>query len=102
MRRWFWRCAAAEPIPGFVRKSDGLELATSETGNPAGPAILVLHGFSQSALCWRGEIGDPALAAAIPAAVASLYQGIGHAPFVEDRPRFNRELAAFTFCCQHG
>jgi non-heme chloroperoxidase len=26
----------------------------------------------------------------------SIYEGIGHAPFYEDAPRFNSELAAFV------
>jgi pimeloyl-ACP methyl ester carboxylesterase len=32
-------------------------------------------------------------AATVPGARLSLYEGIGHAPFWEDAPRFNRELA---------
>lgn len=35
----------------------------------------------------------------IPGAELSLYHGIGHMPFVEDVPRFNRELAAFVTRC---
>ena len=30
----------------------------------------------------------------------SVYQGIGHAPFFEDAPRFNAELAAFVRSAQ--
>ena len=63
MHLWFWRCAVAEPSVGFVRTTDGLDLATYETGNPAGPAILFLHGFSQSDLCWQGQMDNAALAA---------------------------------------
>jgi pimeloyl-ACP methyl ester carboxylesterase len=33
---------------------------------------------------------------AIPGARLSLYDGIGHAPFWEDAPRFNDELASFV------
>ena len=32
----------------------------------------------------------------VPGAELSLYEGIGHSPFVEDKPRFERELAAFV------
>ena len=32
----------------------------------------------------------------IPGARLSVYPGIGHAPFYEDAPRFNTELAAFV------
>ena len=35
----------------------------------------------------------------IPGAMLSLYLGIGHMPFAEDVPRFNRELAAFVIRC---
>ena len=35
-------------------------------------------------------------ASAVPHAQLSLYDGIGHCPFAEDAPRFNRELAAFV------
>jgi pimeloyl-ACP methyl ester carboxylesterase len=35
-------------------------------------------------------------ASRIPGAVLSLYDGIGHCPFAEDAPRFNRELASFA------
>ena len=31
-----------------------------------------------------------------PTAEVSWYKGIGHAPFLEDPERFNRELADFT------
>ena len=40
---------------------DGLALAAYEAGNPAGPEILFIHGFSQCALCWAGQFEDPAL-----------------------------------------
>jgi pimeloyl-ACP methyl ester carboxylesterase len=35
-------------------------------------------------------------ASAVPGAKLSLYDGVGHAPFWEDAPRFNRELAQFV------
>ena len=34
-----------------------------------------------------------------PGAPLSIYPGVGHSPFYEDAPRFNRELAAFTARC---
>jgi non-heme chloroperoxidase len=34
-----------------------------------------------------------------PGSTLSVYDGIGHAPFVEDAPRFNAELAAFARRC---
>ena len=51
---------------------------------------LVTHGDRDALLA-------PAMArytaATVPGARLSLYEGIGHAPFWEDAPRFNRELA---------
>jgi non-heme chloroperoxidase len=41
-------------------------------------------------------------AAAIPGARLSLYDGIGHAPFWEDTPRFNAELAEFVRAANGG
>jgi pimeloyl-ACP methyl ester carboxylesterase len=35
-------------------------------------------------------------AAAVPQGRLSIYEGIGHTPFFEDAPRFNRELADFV------
>jgi pimeloyl-ACP methyl ester carboxylesterase len=63
MRRWFWQCAMPDLRLQTVRSPDGLDLAVYETGNPDGPPILFLHGFSQSALCWQGQLQDDALAA---------------------------------------
>ena len=40
-------------------------------------------------------MGDFIVATA-PGAVASRYAGVGHAPFIEDAPRFNRELAGLA------
>ena len=46
-----------------VTSADGTRLAVYEGGNPDGPPILFLHGFSQASLCWQGQFDDPALAA---------------------------------------
>jgi non-heme chloroperoxidase len=55
--------------------------------------VLVTHGtHDQLILPGMGEF----TAAAVPNARLSIYDGIGHAPFFEDAPRFNRELAAFV------
>ena len=32
---------------------DGVAISVVESGNPDGPAVLLVHGFSQSALAWR-------------------------------------------------
>lgn len=36
----------------------------------------------------------------VPGAKLSVYTGIGHLPFWEDAPRFNRELAEFVNAAQ--
>lgn len=54
---------------------------------------LVVHGDRDSIVLV--ESGRDA-ASAVPGAKLSVYEGIGHAPFIEDTPRFNRELAAFV------
>jgi pimeloyl-ACP methyl ester carboxylesterase len=42
---------------------DGVPLVAAEAGNPGGPPILLLHGYSQSHLSWLAQIRDPGLAA---------------------------------------
>lgn len=55
--------------------------------------VLITHGE-------RDAIVRPAVAEqhakAMPHAQKSLYPNVGHAPFWEDAPRFNRELRAFA------
>jgi non-heme chloroperoxidase len=55
--------------------------------------LLVTHGREDSVVL-------PAMAehilATCPTAEASWYDGVGHAPFLEEPERFNRELAALT------
>jgi pimeloyl-ACP methyl ester carboxylesterase len=46
-----------------VTTADGLTLAAQEWGNPAGPAILFIHGFNQCHLSWARQVGDETLAA---------------------------------------
>jgi non-heme chloroperoxidase len=58
--------ADARAVPGgltfhLVRSADGLPLNVVEAGNPAGPPLLFLHGFSQSYLSWLGQLGDSQL-----------------------------------------
>lgn len=55
--------------------------------------VLVTHGADDAvSLAARSHFA----ADAIPGAELSIYEGIGHAPFWEDAPRFNRELAQFV------
>lgn len=55
--------------------------------------VLVTHGArDRVSRLARSEF----TAQAVPGAELSVYEGVGHAPFWEDAPRFNRELAAFV------
>jgi pimeloyl-ACP methyl ester carboxylesterase len=49
-------------IPRDIRSSDGLVLAGYESGNPQGPEILFIHGFSQCSLAWENQFSSRALA----------------------------------------
>jgi non-heme chloroperoxidase len=41
--------------PVNVKTPDGLTISAQEWGNPAGPEILFIHGFSQSHLSWARQ-----------------------------------------------
>lgn len=51
---------APAPPPEFkaisVKTPDGLAIAAQEWGNPNGPEILFIHGFSQSYLSWTKQV----------------------------------------------
>ena len=42
--------------PITVNTPDGLTISAQEWGNPAGPEILFIHGFSQSHLSWMRQV----------------------------------------------
>jgi non-heme chloroperoxidase len=42
--------------PLVVRVLDGVTIAAQEWGNPSGPEILLIHGFSQASLSWRRQV----------------------------------------------
>ena len=42
--------------PIAVTTPDGLTISAQEWGNPAGPEILFIHGFSQSYLSWMRQV----------------------------------------------
>ena len=67
--------------------SDGALLPTIDV------PVLVTQG-DEDLLVSKG-LGE-LTAALVPGAKLSMYQGIGHTPFVEDAARFNRELAEFV------
>ncbi|MBV9537705.1 MAG: alpha/beta hydrolase [Acidisphaera sp.] len=41
------------------RTPDGVEIAAQEAGNPAGPEIVLIHGFSQCHLSFSHQIASP-------------------------------------------
>lgn len=55
--------------------------------------VLVAHGEKDAIVLAASAAFT---ASAVPGARLSLYEGIGHAPHIEDAGRFNRELAAFV------
>ena len=42
--------------PITVKTPDGLTISAQEWGNPAGPEILFIHGFSQSNMSWMRQV----------------------------------------------
>src|SRR6516165_857422 len=54
--------AAASPAqekkykPLVVRAPDGVTIAAQEWGNPSGPEVLFIHGFSQASLSWQRQV----------------------------------------------
>jgi non-heme chloroperoxidase len=42
--------------PLVVRAPDGVTIAAQAWGNPAGPEILFIHGFSQASLSWQRQV----------------------------------------------
>src|ERR1700692_4558596 len=44
--------------PIIVKTPDGLTISAQEWGNPNGPEILFIHGFSQSHLSWMRQVAS--------------------------------------------
>jgi len=81
-------------VPPVVRANlGGRALDATEVMSKLKIPVLVTHGDKDR----NSKIGTAEYTArTIPGAKLSVYQGIGHAPFYEDAPRFNSELAAFV------
>ncbi|MGH2395159.1 MAG: alpha/beta fold hydrolase, partial [Candidatus Limnocylindria bacterium] len=45
--------------PEMISGGGGLDLAIYEAGNPDGPPILFIHGFSQNHLTWERQFSGP-------------------------------------------
>lgn len=48
--------------PYTVTSPDGVKLSVQEWGNPQGPAILFVHGYSQAFMSWLKQVTDPEMA----------------------------------------
>src|SRR5204863_1787442 len=44
--------------PITVKTPDGLTISAQEWGNPAGPEILLIHGFAQSHMSWVRQVNS--------------------------------------------
>jgi pimeloyl-ACP methyl ester carboxylesterase len=81
-------------VPAAIRASlAAREIDNDDVLRAIEVPLLVTHGREDSVVL-------PAMAehvlATCPTAEASWYEGVGHAPHIEDPERFNRELAAVT------
>jgi len=81
-------------VPPKVRAGlSGRPLDATEIMSKLKLSVLVTHGAEDR----NSKLGAAKYTASvIPGARLSIYEGIGHAPFYEDAPRFNTELAAFV------
>lgn len=75
----------------FVEGVNGLTMHVLEAGDPADPAIVLLHGFPELAFSWRAVM--PALAAAGYHVVAPDQRGFGRTTGWDDR--YEADLAPF-------
>ena len=80
-------------LPKVRAGLSGRPLDATEMMSKLKVPVLVTHGAEdRNARLGAGQY----TASVIPGATLSVYEGIGHSPFYEDAPRFNRELAAFV------
>jgi hypothetical protein len=66
----------------WVKTPDGLTISAQDWGNPTGPEIVFIHGFSQSHLSWD-QAGHQQRSR----------QGISHGDLRSARPRQFRQAA---------
>jgi len=74
-----------------VTTPDGLTLFAQVAGNPGGPEIVFIHGYSQCHLSWRRQMADAALAAEFRMVAYDLRgHGLSDKPFERERYRDDR------------
>ena len=77
--------------PISVKTPDGLTISAQEWGNPAGPEILLIHGFAQSNLSWMRQVnGDLAKDFRI---VTYDLRGHGNSDKPDDKARYHDNKA---------
>lgn len=80
--------------PHYVRRAMmGYPQDNGDLADALTVPILITHGTKDPIIDHDGAM---ATLDAMPDGTASSYEGIGHAPFMEDAARFNSELAAFV------
>lgn len=80
--------------PHYVRRAMmGYPQDNGDLADKVTVPVLITHGTKDPIIDHDGAM---ATLSVMPDGAASSYEGIGHAPFIEDAERFNRELAAFV------
>ena len=81
-------------VPAKIRAALLTRVINSDdTLRALGKPVLMAHGRSDTVVL--PAMGEHILKTC-PTSIASWYDGSGHAPFLENAPRFNRELAGFA------
>jgi pimeloyl-ACP methyl ester carboxylesterase len=78
--------------PIAVSTPDGLTIAAGEWGNPSGPAIVFIHGFSQCSLSWERQLNDDGLAGEFRMIAYDL-RGHGGSDKPADKERYAQDRA---------
>jgi non-heme chloroperoxidase len=77
--------------PISVKTPDGLTISAQEWGNPQGPEILLIHGFSQSHMSWMRQVdGDLAKEFRI---ITYDLRGHGNSDKPDDKSRYHDNKA---------
>lgn len=80
--------------PHYVRKAmGGYRFNNAELGDKLALPVLVSHGTDDPIISYNRAADTMGV---LPDGLLSTYDGIGHAPFMENSDRFNRELRDFA------
>ena len=78
-----------------VSGGDGIRLHACEWGNPQGPSILFIHGWSQSQLCWSRQVSSDLADRFHIVTFDNRGHGISEKPLLGDRYT-NRDFGPMT------